>query len=364
MSLLNQSSSLPIRVAVLDDYQNLSEPYIKHLSSDHNLSITVFISLKDPVLDRSNHAELITALQPFHIICTMRERTPLPKSLISQLLSLRLVLTTGMRNASLDVDACKEAGIVVAGTRPSPAGRQTTLPTPKDNTTQHTWALILGLANNIARDDLSMKRGSWQGKLPISANLSGRTFGCLGLGRLGTEVAKIAASAFGMHVVAWSTSLTQEVADVKAESMGLAPGTFKVASSKAALCEVADILSIHYVLSPRSQNIVGETELSLLKPSAILINTSRGPLVDEDALFSTLAEGRIRGAALDVFWTEPLPEDSRWRTTEWGTEGRSEVVMTPHTGFVSEDMMESWWVQTRENLERWLKGEEILNRLC
>lgn len=166
-----------------------------------------------------------------------------------------------------------------------------------------------------------------------------------------------------MRVLAWSNSLTQEKADAQAESAGLPPGSFRVAASKAALFEGADVLSVHYVLSERSRNIVSATELALLKPSAMVVNTSRGPLIDEDALFDVLDEGKIRGAALDVFWREPLPEDSRWRTTRWGVEGRSEVVMTPHTGFVSEETMESWWVQTSANLERWLAGEEVLNRL-
>ena len=289
----------------------------------------------------------------------MRERTPFPKEVLTNLPNLRLILTTGPHNAAIDLEACKEAGIVVAGTGFSPSN--TSVAPMRDNTAQHTWALILALANNISRDDSTVKSGGWQGDLPVSVNLAGKTVGCLGLGRLGTGVAKMAVIAFGMHVQAWSSSLTQEKADAQAQSAGLPPSTFAVAPWKAALFKAADVLSIHYVLSERSRNIVSANALALLKPSAIFVNTSRGPLV-ENALFSILEQGTIRGAALDVFWSEPLPESSRWRTTRWGREGRSNVVMTPHTGFVSEQIMENWWLQTAENLERWLKGEEVLYR--
>ena len=291
----------------------------------------------------------------------MRERTTLPKAVLSNLPNLCLILTTGPRNAAIDLEACKEAGIIVAGTGLAPSNPK--VEPMRDNTAQHTWALILALANNVSRDDSTIRSGGWQGELPLSINLAGKTFACLGLGRLGTEVAKMAVTAFGMRVLAWSSSLTQEKADAQAQSAGLPPGTFAVAPSKATLFEEADVLSVHYVLSERSRNIVSGSELALLKKSAMFINTSRGPLVDEDALYDTVSKGKIRGAALDVFWTEPLPENSRWRTTNWGLEGKSEVVMTPHTGFVSEQTMENWWLQTTENLERWLKGENVLYRL-
>ena len=347
----------PIHVAVLDDYQNLSAP---HMPSHPNLHITTFTKPNEPVKDRNDHTALTNALKPFNIICAMRERTPLPREVLTNLPNLRLILTTGSHNAAIDLEACKEDGIIVAGTGLSPSN--TSVAPMRDNTAQHTWALILALANNISRDDSTVKSGGWQGDLPLSVNLAGETFGCLGLGRLGTEVAKMAATAFGMRIQAWSSSLTQEKADAQAQSAGLPAGTFAVASSKAALFEAADVLSVHYVLSGRSRVMVSANELALLKPSAMFVNTSRGPLVDKDALFETLENGKIRGAALDVFWSEPLPENSRWRTTRWGREGRSEVVMTPHTGYVSEQIMKSWWLQTAENLERWLKGEEVLYR--
>lgn len=349
--------SSPIRLAILDDYQNLSA---QQIPSQPNLLTTTFTKTNEPVKDRNDHAALTNALKPFNIICAMRERTVLPRAILTNLPNLRLILTTGLRNAAIDTEACKEAGIIVAGTGFSPSN--TSVAPMRDNTAQHTWALILALANNISRDDSTVKSGGWQGDLPLSVNLAGKTFACLGLGRLGTEVAKMAVTAFGMRVQAWSNSLTQEKADAQAQSTGLPPGTFVVAPSKAALFEAADVLSVHYVLSERSHNIVSADELALLRPSAMFVNTSRGPLVDEDALYDVLEKGKILGAALDVFWSEPLPESSRWRSTKWGRDGRSEVVMTPHTGFVSEQTMENWWLQTAENLERWLKGEEVLYR--
>ena len=352
--------SSQIRIAILDDYQSLSISHISRLLSQPNISIKVFANPNEPVKDRNDHDALISALHPFNVICAMRERTSLRKEALTKLPDLRLILTTGPRNAAIDLEACKEAGIIVAGTGFSPSN--TSVAPMRDNTAQHTWALILALANNITRDDSTVKSGGWQGDLPLSVNLAGKTFACLGLGRLGTEVAKMAVTALGMRVQAWSSSLTQEKADAQAQSAGLPPGTFVVAPSKAALFEAADVLSIHYVLSERSRNIVSADELALLKPSAMFVNSSRGPLVDEDALYDVLEKGKIRGAALDVFWSEPLLESSRWRSTKWGRDGRSEVVMTPHTGFVSEQTMENWWLQTAENLDRWLKGEEVLYR--
>lgn len=357
------SSTQKIGIAILDDYQNLSEAHIAQFKSLTSTDITVFTNLNEPVPDRRDHSALIKALYPYSVISTMRERTPFPKEVVGNLPNLRLLLTTGPYNASIDIDACKEAGIIVAGTG-SPPPRSNGASTGPSATTQHTWALILGLANNIARDDLTVKTGGWQHQLPIATTLSGQTFACLGLGRLGTEAAKIASTAFGMRVLAWSSSLTQDKADAQAHSMGLAPGSFEVAPSKAALFENADVLSVHYVLSARSKNIVSKPELALLKPSAMLINTSRGPLIEEGALFDVLAKGKIRGAALDVFWTEPLPEECRWRSTKWGTDGRSEVLMAPHTGYVSEGTMQNWWQQTSENIRRFLDHEEIQNRLC
>ncbi|KLJ11070.1 glycerate dehydrogenase [Blastomyces silverae] len=166
-----------------------------------------------------------------------------------------------------------------------------------------------------------------------------------------------------MRVIAWSSNLTQDMADEKASALGLPAGTFEVVSSKLALFREADVLSVHYVLSERSLGIVGEEELGVMKPTALLVNTSRGPLIGEKALLKTLKEGKIRGAALDVFDLEPLPGDSPWRTTRWGVEGRSEVLLSPHMGYVEEGIMHRWYEEQAENLDRWLNGKEVENKL-
>jgi phosphoglycerate dehydrogenase-like enzyme len=175
--------------------------------------------------------------------------------------------------------------------------------------------------------------------------------------------AKVAVWGFDMKIKAWSSSLTQEAADERAKSCGLPPGTFEVAGSKEELFETADILSVHYVLSARSRDIVGAKELALMKPTALFVNTSRGPLVNEKALLNVLKEGKVRGAALDVFHTEPLPSDSEWRITAWGKDGRSEVLLTPHMGYVEEGVMNRWYEETAENVEIWLEGKDVKNRM-
>ncbi|KAL5343571.1 D-isomer specific 2-hydroxyacid dehydrogenase [Aspergillus crustosus] len=309
------------RLAVLDDYQGISTKHFAHLES--RLSITQFPSTLDP-RDPAQQKELIERLKPFDIILTMRERTPFSASTLSQLPNLKLLLTTGTRNASLDTKYLAEKGIPVAGTESRP---KRGVP----STAQHTWALILGLARHVARDDAAIKRGEWQGSLGVS--VAGKTLGLVGLGMLGVEVGRIAKVGFGLDVIAWSTNLTQEKADTVAEGVGLKKGEFEVVSDKLEFFRRADIVSLHYVLSDRSRGIVGAEELKALKKEALLVNTSRGPLIDDKALLDVLERGGISGAALDVFETEPLPKGSPWRTTAWGNDGRSEVLLTPHTGY-------------------------------
>lgn len=288
----------------------------------------------------------------------MRERTPFPKDLIARLPNLKLLLTTGLRNASLDLHALKERNIPVAGAVDSGPARSV----GTDSTTQHCVVLILAAARNIAPDDASVKSGGWQ--TSYAAGLSGKVFGTVGLGRLGVSVAKIMNIAFGMKVVAWSSNLTQEAADEKAKSAGLpvedANGrkTFKV-MSKEELFKTADVVSIHLVLSERSKGIISAKDLELMKSTAIFVNTSRGPLVVEEDLLSVLEKGLIRGAALDVFNLEPLPLDSKWRTTKWGEDGRSQVLLTPHMGYVEKGTLDAWYQQQVENIERWEKGEAL-----
>ena len=321
------------------------------------------------------------------MISTMRERTPFPASLLAELPNLQLLLTTGMRNASLDLEAARETDVVVAGTtgrgklgqaekgeeersKGAEAAKKTFQPTA-----QHTWSLILALTSRVAVDSPALTSqapaagnsgrgvegyGPWQSGFSVS--LAGKTLGLVGLGKLGAQVARTGVLGFGMQVIAWGESLTQERADEKAVELGVPVGSFK-AAGKEELFRTADVVSVHYVLSERSSGVVGERELGCMKREAFLVNTSRGPLIDKGALYRCLIEGRIKGAGLDVFWREPLEEDSRWRRTLWGREGRSDVILTPHMGYVEKENLKTWYEEQAENVERWLNGVEVLNRM-
>jgi lactate dehydrogenase-like 2-hydroxyacid dehydrogenase len=355
-----------IHLAILDDYQGIAPAKFSHLAPSQ-IEVTSFPDTLSPSIPEQKDA-LISRLRPFTIISTMRERTPFPADVIRALPNLKLLLTTGMKNAAIDMAACTERGITVVGAKgigwQQRQGRLNPPPPPSslDSTLEHTWALILGLARNIARDDAGVKSGNnWQ--TSAAMGLRGKTLGVLGLGKLGADTARIGVLAFGMKVLAWSSSLTQEAADEKAKAFGLPRGTFQVASSKEELLQTADVLSIHYVLSERSRDIIGSEELALLKSTGILINTSRGPLVNEQALLSILKQGKIRGAAIDVYDVEPLPADGEWRTTAWGREGRSQVLLSPHMGYVEEGVMERWYEDTVDNVEAWLAGKIPETRL-
>ncbi|KAK8058000.1 hypothetical protein PG994_008448 [Apiospora phragmitis] len=339
------------KIAVLDDYQELSKPHFDRLR-DAGYDVTTFTD----TLLRYNHPDtpqevkdaLVKRLEPFAIICTMRERTPIPAELIAQLPNLKLLLTTGRRNAALDVQACRARGVPVAGTD---AGAKRRGP---NSTTTHCVAMILALARNVAQDDAVMKTGTGNGwQTEAATELSGRVFGTVGLGRLGTSVAKIMNSAFGMRVVAWSSNLTQEAADAKAREVGLpvedeedGEKTFKVVSWEE-LFRTADV------------GLITREDLAKMKKSALFINTARGPIVNEAGLLEAANSGSIRGVGLDVFVLEPLPHDSPWRTTRWGEEGRARVLLTPHMGYVEEGTMASWYEQQVENILRWEKGEPL-----
>ncbi|CAG7561309.1 unnamed protein product [Fusarium equiseti] len=356
---------VPTKVAILDDYQGVADPYFAKLDS----SKYEVVSLKDTALPynhpdntQSGRDALVEKLQPFEIICTMRERTPFPAELIERLPSLKLLLTTAFRNRSLDLDALTARGIPVAGTGEKPkSGKKTA---GVSSTVQHCITLIMSLARGIARDDAAMKEGLWQ--TGLATDLSGKTMGVLGLGRLGVAVARILHVAFGMRIIAWSTNLTQEAADEKAREAGLpvedADGekTFKVVTREELFSE-ADVVSVHLVLSDRSRGIVNAQDLAKMKPSALFVNTSRGPLVVEKDLLDHLKAGRIRGAALDVYDLEPLPKDSEWRSKNWGRDGSSQVLLTPHMGYVEEDTLKSWYEQQIENIGRWAANEPLQN---
>lgn len=241
-------------------------------------------------------------------------------------------------------------------------------------TTQHVWALILALARNVAGDDAVVKgkgeHPGWQSELAIG--LPGKTLGLVGFGRIGSHVARVGVLAFGMKIVCWSANLTQEKADELAVEAGLpvtgggmandSEKTFKVVSKEEVFSQ-ADVVTVHYVLSERSKGIVGAQELACMKSSGLLVNTSRGPLVDEAALLDALRNGQIRGIALDVFDIEPLPADSPWRSIEREIKGKSRVLLTPHMGYVEEDTMRTWYEETAENVERLVNGQELLHRV-
>ncbi|KAA8575736.1 hypothetical protein EYC84_004845 [Monilinia fructicola] len=358
MSLDPQS---PIKLAILDDYQGIASKYFESLKL--NFEITTFPDTLPPYNDPSTSEDvknqLVERLRPFPIISSMRERTPFPASLLERLPNLKLLLNTARRNRGIDMDAAKKLGIIVTGTSGTPKRGP-------DSTTQHTVALILGIARNVAWDDKVVKDGGWQ--TTFATGLSGKTLGMVGLGKLGTSVAKIMHLAFGMKIVAWSSSLTQEAADQRARENGLATEdedgekVFRVVE-KEELFSTADVVSVHLVLGDRSRGIIGERELDLMKKTALFVNTSRGPLVQQDALLNALQKGKIRGAALDVFDLEPLPEDSQWRSIKWGEEGRSQVLLSPHMGYGEEGTMNDWYRAQAENVQRWHDGKELTNVL-
>lgn len=356
--------SSPIKVAILDDYQDIATPKFEHLVKSNKISLTLFPQTLN-IRNADEREAQIKRLQPFEVISTMRERSIFNADVIGSLPNLKLLLTTGPRNFSIDHEFAATKGIVVAGTdrKIKNSDAAAAAAAGPDPTTQQTWALILGLSKHIARDDIELKSDKkyWQGH-DLAINLPGKTLGLIGLGRLGTASAKIAILAFGMKVVAWSSSLTQERAEEAAAGIGLPAGSIQVAESKLDLLRKADIVSLHYVLSDRSRGMIGREELAAMKPTALLINTSRGPLIDEEALLETLKAGKIRGAALDVFDVEPLPADSEWRTTEWGKNGRSEVLLSPHMGYGVEEYIGTMYDQNVDNLERYLEGRELLAR--
>jgi phosphoglycerate dehydrogenase-like enzyme len=306
-----------IRIAVLDDYQNVALEMADWSALDGCADITVFN-------DHLSEIEKIVArLLPFDVVCVMRERTPLPRAIIERLPRLKLIASTGSRNASIDLEAAAERGIVVAHTGYD-----------KHATVEMTWALILASVRQVALENANLRSGGWQ--LTVGDGLRGKTLGVLGLGNIGSEVARIGL-AFGMDVIAWSQNLTSETA----ESCGAR------LVSKAELFQNANIVTIHLVLSQRTKGLVGATELQAMKPSARLINTSRGPIVDEPALIAVLRERRIAGAALDVFDVEPLPADHPFRSLE-------NVVSTPHLGYVARELYRTFYGDTVKNITRWL----------
>ena len=312
-----------IKIAVLDDYQHNAES-LANWSSLEPAAKTVFFH--DNISDIN---QLVTRLEPFSVVVLIRERTRFGADLIGRLPNLKLILTIGMVNASIDLGAAKAHNIVVSGTE----GRDT------EATPVLTWALLLGITRNLYAEAASVKAGGWQ--VGIGVDLPGKTLGLLGLGRIGQVMARYAA-AFKMRAIAWSQNLT---ADKAAEH-----GVERV--EKDDLFRQTDILSIHLRLSDRTRDLVGEHELGLMKPTAYLVNTSRGPIVSEPALIAALQTGKIKGAALDVFDKEPLPPDHPFRFLP-------NVLATPHVGYVTEITYADAFQQMVENIAAWLQGKRL-----
>jgi D-3-phosphoglycerate dehydrogenase len=312
-----------LRCAILDDYFDLALSVADWSQLGDRVDITVF---NHPLASEQAAA---SALKDFEIICAMRERTVFPQSLFAALPKLKLLLTSGMRNAAIDLQAVKDRGVVLCGTQ---YGR--------DPTASLTMGLILELTRGIGRENARMHAGEpWQKFAGIE--IEGRMLGVIGLGKLGSKVAGLA-KAFGMNVIAWSPNLTPE--KCKEAGVGYA--------SKEELFATADIITIHVVLSERSRGLVGLADLARMKPTAYLVNTARGPIVDEAALVATLQQKKIAGAGLDVFAVEPLPADHALRKLD-------NVVLTPHLGYATVEGFRNHYAQMVEAIDAWFKGEPV-----
>ncbi len=309
-------------IAILDDYPGVALEMADWTRLQAGNRIEVF---RAPFAGEDAVAR---ALADFDVVCLMRERTPFPASLFGRLPKLRLCVTTGMRNAAIDVAAAATRGVMVCGT---PSGGHATA--------ELAFGLILSIARNIPLESQAMRAGGWQ--TTVGHDLRGRTLGILGLGRLGSQLATYG-HAFGMHLIAWSPNLTADRAAAAGAELVTRPELFRR----------SDFVSIHMVLSPRSRGLVGADELALMKPSAALVNTSRGPIVDGVALLAALRDERIKAAAIDVFEEEPLPPDHPLRR-------EPRALLTPHLGYVTEETYRLFYGGTVAAIEAWLAGKPI-----
>ena len=310
------------RVAVLDDFQGVAREFGDWDRLAPRADVTIF---RDHLRDED---ALVARLAPFDVVALMRERTPFPRSLIERLPKLRLIVTSGMWNRSIDLEAAAAHDVVVCGTQTSGSG-----------TVQVTFALILALLQHIPTVDRDLRDGRWQ--TGVGEEIAGNTIGVIGLGRIGAKVATIA-RAFDMHVIAWSQNLTAE----RAAAVGA-----ELVTKDELLCR-SDIVSVHVVLSERTRGLIGAREFELMKPSAFFINTSRGPIADEAALLAALRDGRIAGAGLDVYDIEPLPLDHPLRS-------QPNTVLTPHIGYVSKASYATFYAQMVDDVDAWLDGDPI-----
>ena len=311
-----------MKVAILDDYQGVAEQLVDWSKFEDSCEIKVF---NQPFENEDNAIE---NLKNFEALIIMRERTPMTKKLMDGCPKLRFIATSGMRNLGIDLEYAKSKGIIVSGSEGN-----------KNPTAELTWALILGLARNIKQESENMYQGYWQ--TTIGFELKGKTLGIMGLGKLGSMVAKVG-KAFGMEVIAWSENL--KIAE--AEKHGV------MAVTKEELFEKSDFLTIHYLLSDRSRNLVKYEDISKMKKTAFIINTSRGPIINEDDLIKALQDEIIAGAGLDVYALEPLPENHKLRFLP-------NVLLTPHIGYVTLDNYTKWYNQMAENLQAFLDGQPI-----
>jgi len=313
-----------MRLSILDDYQGVALD-MADWSPVRGKGIDIAVE-RFPFSDED---DVVRSLADSEIVCAMRERTAFTKSIVDRLPKLKLLITTGMRNASFDMAALKDRGVTVCGTGGPGGGNE--------DTAELAWGLILGAARRIAEDHAFMRQGGWQTR--IGHRIAGKTIGLLGLGRLGSAVGRVGI-AFGMKAIAWSQNLTVE----KAAEQGVER------VEKDELFRRADILSVHLVLSPRSRGLVGAHEIGLMKKSAILVNTSRGPIVDTDAVIAALMERRLAYAGFDVYDKEPLPIDHPLRSAP-------NVILTPHIGYVTDENYRSSYPQIVENVVGFLDGK-------
>jgi phosphoglycerate dehydrogenase-like enzyme len=313
-----------LRCAVLDDYQNVARVYGDWGAIADRVVVTVF---NDHIDDRDH---LIERLRDFEIISAMRERTRFDAALINALPKLKLLVTTGRYNHSIDMAACAARGIPVCGTNDVHGAAA-----------ELTWGLILSLLRHIPAEDRDFKMGGrWQPRLGHS--LTHRKLGLLGFGRLGQRVARVA-KAFGMEPLVWSKNITQARADAEGA---------KAVASLDELLRSADIVSIHLRLNGETRGLIGARELGLMKPTSFIVNTSRGPIIEEKAMIDALSDKRLAGAALDVFDREPLPADHPFRRIE-------RLIGTPHVGFVTEETYRIFFHDAVENIAAWLKGAPV-----
>lgn len=312
-----------MRLSILDDYQGVALD-MADWAPVRARGVEIVVERK-PFVDEEAAAR---ALADSEIVAAMRERTPFPKSLLDRLPKLQLLITTGMRNASFDLGAARERGLTVCGTSGG-----------NEDTAELAWGLILGAMRRIAEDHQTMREGGWQTR--IGHRVAGKTLGVVGLGRLGSAVARVGL-AFRMEVLAWSQNLTDERA--------VAAGVKRV--DKDELLRRSDIVSVHLVLSPRSRGLIGRDDIAKMKKTAVLVNTSRGPIVDTAAVLDALEQGRLGYAAFDVYDREPLPADHKLRRAP-------RVLLTPHVGYVTDENYRSSYPQIVEDVLAFLDGKPV-----